>query len=148
MSKSSIFTPLEINVIKRTKILKAFEKMPEGSTMTYAALSAKIGSDLVNNGNDPQFKWAAKKGPESDVVVRHVYGTDSFKRLTKEEIAQSTDRARRIKNQAKTGLDEVSVAMKSNDKNVQAVAQAKAARFSIIRDMAPTSNRKVISDKI
>jgi hypothetical protein len=142
------FTSTEQNIIKREKILKAFTSMNEGEDSTYAALAEKVGYPLPDANRDSQFVWASENAYRKGVVIKHNWGTTTFRRLTKEEIAMDTSRAKRIRSQAKRGLNEVSVAMASNDKNVQSVASAKAARFSLIRDTAPTSNRKLVGDMI
>lgn len=142
------FTTTEQNILKREKLLKAFTGMAEGEEVTYAAFAKSVGYPLADKNQDAQFVWACRNAHKRGVVIRHKWGTESFRRLTKEEIAMDTSRAKRIRTQAKSGMNEVSVALASNDKNIQAIASAKAARFSLIRDMAPTSNKKLLADVI
>lgn len=143
-----MFETTQQSVAKRHKIMKVFAAMAEGAVMTYDDLAKAIDFPIDGDSRDPQFAWAVKHAPDSGIVIRHVRGTREFRRMTKQEIASDSMRPRKIRNQAKAGLREVSVAMASNDKNVQAIASAKAARFSLIRDVAPTSNRRLASDKV
>lgn len=142
------FTTTEQNVIKREKILKAFANMAEGEEVTYAAFSKSVGYPLADKNQDAQFIWACRNAHKRGAVIKHKHGTESFRRLTKEEAAMDVSRARRIRTQAKYAMNEVTVAFASNDKNIQSIAAAKAARFSLIRDTAPTSNRKLVGDMI
>jgi len=142
------FTTTEQNIVKREKILKAFVGLNEGQEVTYSDFASVVGYPLPDMNRDAQFIWACRNAHKKGVVVRHKWGTESFRRMTKEEIAYDTSRAKRIRSQAKSGMNEVSVALASNDKNVQALAAAKSARFSLIRDTAPTSNRRLVADII
>lgn len=142
------FTTTEQNIIKRETILKAFANMAEGEETTYEAFAKAISYPIPDANQDAQFIWASRNAHKRGIVIRHKWGTRSFRRLTKEEIALDTSRARRIRSQARSGFNEAGVALSSNDKNVQAMASAKAARFSLIRDTAPVSNRKLVSDMV